>query len=284
MSSLSLPETKAAAAAPRAPSGLARAARSPFWLRIALLAAVVVLLEIYGRLFADPAFMRPPTAIVAALFESVLPDPKIREALWLCVVQIAAAYALATVVGVLVGLAVGSTRFSRVAFFPIVLLLFAIPQVSLLPLVILIFGLGPAAKIAFGFSHGVFPIIMNVVAGMRDVKELHMRAALSMGASRRDVLRYVILPHMTPSLFTGLRLGMTMTLLGVILAELYVSTGGVGYYTRVFAENYNPAPLFALIGCLAVIAIVFNELVRIAENRLTPGKRRAPTIKTPGKE
>lgn len=281
MSSLSLPQTKAA---PPRRSGFARAMSSPFWLRIAFLAAVVVLLEIYGRLFADPAFMRPPTAIVQALFTSVLNDPKIVEALWLCVIQIAVAYGLAVLVGCVVGLLVGSTRFSRVAFFPIVLLLFAIPQVALLPLVILAFGLGPAAKIAFGFSHGVFPIIMNVVAGMRDVKELHLRAAQSMGASKSDTLRYVILPHMTPSLFTGLRLGMTMTLLGVILAELYVSTGGVGYFTRVFAENYNPAPLFALIGCLAIIAVTFNELVRIAENRLTPGKRRAPKIKTPGKE
>ena len=77
-----------------------------------------------------------------------------------------------------------------------------------------------------------------------------------------------------PSLFTGMRLGMTLTLLGVILAELYVSTGGIGYYTRLFAENYDPAPLFALIGSLAAIAILFNELVRLAERRLTPGSRR----------
>jgi NitT/TauT family transport system permease protein len=99
-----------------------------------------------------------------------------------------------------------------------------------------------------------------------------------MGASRSETIRHVILPHAVPSLFTGLRLGMTMTLLGVILAELYVSTGGVGYYTRLFAENYNPAPLFALIGCLAVIAILFNELVRLAEKRLTPGLRRPAAL------
>jgi NitT/TauT family transport system permease protein len=269
---------------PARPSALSRALTSPGWLRVALLAAIFVLLEIYGRLWADPAFMSPPSKIVEAFFTKIAQEPKILEALWLCVLQIAAAYTLAVVCGVLTGLAIGATGFSRVAFFPIVLLLFAIPQVSLLPLVILMFGLGPAAKIAFGFSHGIFPIIMNVVAGMRDVKELHLRAARSMGASRFDTIRYVVLPHMVPSLFTGLRLGMTMTLLGVILAELYVSTGGIGHYTRVFAENYNPAPLFALIGCLAIIAVTFNELVRLAENHLTPGKRRAPTLKTSVKE
>ncbi len=258
--------------------------QSALWLRIGLLAAIVVALEIYGRIWADPAFMRPPTAIFEALRKEILPEPKVIAALYMCVAEIAAAYALSILFGVLIGLAVGASRFSRGAFFPIVLLLYAIPQVALLPLVILMFGLGPAAKIAFGLSHGIFPIIVNVVAGMRDVKELHMRAALSMGASRVDIVRYVVLPHMVPSLFTGLRLGMTMTLLGVILAELYVSQGGVGYYTRVFAESYNPAPLFALIGCLAAIAIAFNELVRIAEHNLTPGKRRTHALKASVKE
>jgi NitT/TauT family transport system permease protein len=225
--------------------------------------------------------MRPPSAVLDAFFTSILPEPKIISALWLCVIEIAVAYALAVVSGLLIGLVIGATNFSRAALFPIVLMLFAIPQVAFMPLVIMIFGLGPAAKIAFGFSHGIFPIIVNVVAGMRDVKELHVRGAKSMGASNTDVIRHVVLPNMVPSLFTGLRLGMTLTLLGVILAELYVSTGGVGYYTRVFAENYNPAPLFALTLCLAIIAIVFNELVRIAENRLTPGKRKISKILAP---
>lgn len=254
--------------------------RNPSWLRVLLLSAVVMALEIYGRLWADPAFMAPPSGILNAFLTKIVPEPKIIEALWFCVLQIAAAYALSVLFGVIIGLAIGATRFSRATFFPVVLLLFAIPQVSLLPLVILTLGLGPAAKIAFGFSHGVFPIIMNVVAGVRDVKELHRRAARSMGASRADTIRHVVLPHIVPSLFTGLRLGMTLTLLGVILAELYVSTGGIGHYTRAFAENYSPAPLFALIGCLAAIAVLFNELVRIAERRLTPGKRRTPTFKT----
>jgi ABC-type nitrate/sulfonate/bicarbonate transport system permease component len=68
-----------------------------------------------------------------------------------------------------------------------------------------------------------------------------------------------------------------MTLLGVILAELYVSTGGIGYFTRVFAENYNPAPLFALIGSLAAIALAFNACIRVAERRLSRMQRSLQT-------
>jgi NitT/TauT family transport system permease protein len=74
---------------------------------------------------------------------------------------------------------------------------------------------------------------------------------------------------MVTSFFAGLRLSMTMTLLGVILAELYVSTSGVGYFTKLFAESFDPAPLFALIATLAVIAIALNETVRAVERRFT---------------
>jgi NitT/TauT family transport system permease protein len=178
-----------------------------------------------------------------------------------------------------VGLSIGATDFTRKSLYPVILLLYAIPQVSLIPLFILLFGLGPAAKIAFGFTHGVFPVIVNVVAGMRNVNPLYLRAVRSMGGGQAEAIRHVIFPNMVPAFFTGLRLSMTLTLLGVILAELYVSTGGIGYFTRLYAESYNPAPLFALIASLAAIAITFNELVRMAERRLTPGKRRASPLK-----
>ncbi len=246
--------------------------------RWAIILGIVAFLEIYGRFFADPAFMQPVSAIVKAWFDPIISDPRIRWALGLTIFEIGVAYGLSILFGFLIGVGIGSTSLSRKSLYPIVLLLYAIPQVTLMPLVVLFFGLGPAAKIFFGFSHGIFPVIVNVVAGMRNVNQLYMRAASSMGASRAEVIRHVLFPNMVPPFFVGLRLAMTLTLLGVILAELYVSTGGIGYFTRLYAESYNPAPLFALIGSLAIIAVAFNELVRVAERRLTPGHRAAPVI------
>jgi len=236
--------------------------------RVLIVVALVAALEIYGRLFADPSFLRPPSEVLRAWYATVLPDARIMSALGMTVLEIACAYALSVVVGSAAGLAVGATALSREALFPLILLLYAIPQVSLIPLFVLMFGLGPPAKIAFGFSHGIFPVIVAVVAGMSDVPGVYVRGARSMGAAKLAVIRHVVFPHMAPGFFVGLRLAMTMTLLGVILAELYVSTAGIGYFTRVFAENYNPAPLFALIGSLAAIALVFNACVRVAERRL----------------
>ena len=148
---------------------------------------------------------------------------------------------------------------------PIILLLYGTPQVTILPLFILYFGIGPASKIAFGVSHGFFPIIVTDrrrraehQADPADQRALHGREPLA-------VLRYVIFPHMIPSFFAGMRLGMTGVLLGVLLAELYVSTAGIGYFTTLFTQNFDPTRLLGLIAVLAAMAIVLNEIVRRAE-------------------
>jgi NitT/TauT family transport system permease protein len=240
--------------------------------RSLIVLGALILWEMWARLGGHSDLVAPPSAILRALFTDILPDAEIRRAIALMLFEVVSAYAMAILGGLALGLAVGSTNLSRRSLFPIVLLLYAIPQVVLLPLFTLGFGIGPAAKIAFGFSHGVFPVLVNVVAGMRNVNPLYLKAAQSMGASRAGIVRDVIFPHMVGSFFTGLRLAMTMTLLGVILAELYVSTAGVGYITKLFAENFDPAPLFALIGTLAILAIALNELVRAVERRFTRWK------------
>jgi ABC-type nitrate/sulfonate/bicarbonate transport system permease component len=254
------------------PRSLGRRANATI-VRGLLLIGLALVLEIYGRWWADPSFFKPPSDILRALFDTVLVDPRIRGAILVVAAEIAIAYLMAIGIGLAIGLAVGTGRLTRTALFPVVLLLYAIPQVPMMPLVVLGFGIGPASKIAFGFTHGIFPVIVSTIAGIRTVNPLHIRAARSMGATHGDVIRHVVFPHMVGVFFTGLRLAMTMTMLGVILAELYVSTTGVGYFTKLFAESASPAPLFALIGVLAVIAITFNELVRLAEHRLTPRKQ-----------
>src|SRR5215218_3263619 len=97
-----------------------------------------------------------------------------------------------------------------------------------------------AMSVAFGVSHGIFPIIVTIVAGVQNIKPILLVSARSMGANRWQIFRWVIFPHMIPSFFAGMRLGMTGVLLGVLLAELYVSTAGIGYFTTLFTQNFDP--------------------------------------------
>jgi NitT/TauT family transport system permease protein len=189
------------------------------------------------------------------------------------VLEMVTAFVLAVIVGATVGVAIGLTQLGRRAFFPFILLLFGLPQVVLLPLVILIFGLGHASRIAFGFTHGVLPIMVTTITGMRSVSPLLLASARSQGATQAQILRHIIFPTMVATVFTGLRLAMSLTLLGVILAELFVSTNGIGNYTQIFAETFKPGKLYGLILILAVTAVALNEIVGLVEQRFSRWKQ-----------
>jgi ABC-type nitrate/sulfonate/bicarbonate transport system permease component len=258
----------AAAAAPRRFSLLGNLAIQ----RLLLLLGLLVLWEIYARIAGDTGMIAGPSGILRAMGPKIFANPKVVAAIELTLFELAVAYGLSVVFGVVIGVAIGMTDFGRRCFNPIVVLLYSVPQVVLLPLIVLVFGIGPLSKIAFGFSHGIFPVIVSTITGMRTVNPTFLHGARAMGASRFQTIRHVIFPNMVPAVFAGFRLAMTLTLLGVLLAELYVSISGIGYFTQVFAETFDPSPLFALMTVLTVMAVALNELVRLVEARFTRWK------------
>jgi NitT/TauT family transport system permease protein len=90
-----------------------------------------------------------------------------------------------------------------------------------------------------------------------------------MGASQGQLFRHLVVPSILPWIVTGLRLGMAATLLGVLLAELFVSQKGVGYFVQQFTANFRAAETFAIVGTLALFAVVVNEVLRSAERRFS---------------
>jgi ABC-type nitrate/sulfonate/bicarbonate transport system permease component len=236
--------------------------------RLGVVALLLIVWEIAARWFIDPLFISPPSRVLLSL-GAVWHTNGVPAALRLTLFELAVAFAIAVVIGLSVGLAVGLRPFARRSLMPIILLLYGLPQITILPLFILYFGIGPASKIAFGVTHGMFPITIAIVAGVQNMKPILLVSARSMGASRWQILRWVVFPHMIPSFFAGMRLGMSGALLGVLLAELYVSTAGIGHFTTMFTENFDPTKLFGLVAMLATMAIMLNEIVRRAETRFS---------------
>jgi ABC-type nitrate/sulfonate/bicarbonate transport system permease component len=253
------------------PRGIRIVSRNPAIARLQAIVLILVLWEILARLFGDPLFMAPPSQVFMGLFD-VLDDAGADWALLRAFWELLAGFAIAVSVGTLVGLLLGMSSIWYGAAFPIVLMLYAIPQSTVLPLFILMLGVGPKAKIVFGITHAVFAVILTVTAGARNIDPTLMRAARSMGAGRWKMLLHVALPSIVPSLFTGMRLAMAGVLLGVLLAELYVSSAGVGFYTTQYSSAFQPAKLFALIALLAAMAVILNELCRLGETRFNRWK------------
>ena len=242
--------------------------RHPGVVRLGVVILILIAWEIMARWFIDPLFIAPPSRVFTSLGK-VLETNGVPAALRLTFFELAVAFAIAVLIGLVAGLAIGLQPFARRSMMPIILLLYGLPQITILPLFILYFGIGAASKIAFGVTHGIFPITLTIVAGIQNLKPILLTSARSMGASRWHIFRYVIFPHMIPSFFAGMRLGMSGVLLGVLLAELYVSTAGIGHFTTLFTESFDPTKLFGLIAILAAMAIVLNETVRRAEIRFS---------------
>jgi NitT/TauT family transport system permease protein len=240
--------------------------------RLALIVGLIAIWEFYARFISTSSLIAGPSDVAMAWWPKVMGEPRVRAAVGITLIELAVAFAMSVVFGMLIGILIGLTNIGRRSMYPIVLLLYGIPQAIILPLFVLVFGLGPAGKIAFGFSHGIFPVIVNTIAGMRNVSPHLLAGSAAMGASRAQQVRHVIFPHMVTTVFAGLRLAMTLTLLGVILAEIFVSQGGIGFFTLLYSETFNPAALMALVLTLALMAIALNELVRLVEARFSRWK------------
>jgi ABC-type nitrate/sulfonate/bicarbonate transport system permease component len=236
------------------------------WHRTALVAVLLAAWEAAARLrWLDPDFFSPPSRVLVAMAD--LASPPVLAAARLTALEVAAAFAGAAVVGVAAGLVIGLSPFAFRTFRPIVLLLFAVPKMVMLPLFILFFGIGLLSKAVFAFSLGVFPILLNVIAGTRMVDRTLVTAAYCMGASPAGIFAKVVLPAALPSVITGLRVGMTQTVLGVLLAELYAANTGLGFYVALYSQSFKPAQLFALFFAVAALSIGVNEALRVLERR-----------------
>jgi NitT/TauT family transport system permease protein len=235
--------------------------------RAILVAALFLTWEVAARLhWLDPDFFSPPSAVSGALVR-MLTNVQITAAAGVTALEVLYAYALAAIVGVLGGLIIGLSPFAYRVFQPIILLLFAVPKMVMLPLFILFFGIGVFSKSIFAFTLGVFPIILNVIAGTRMVDPTLVTAAYAMGASQTMIFRKVVVPAALPSVITGLRLGTTQTVLGVLLAELYGASSGLGYYIALYTQSFKPAEVFALFFAIAALSIITNEFLRFLELR-----------------
>lgn len=239
--------------------------------RVGLFVVILLALETAARQIGAAGDLLPPPSVIAAHLPALLHDPKIVWALAMLIGQLATAFLCSMLFGAVLGYAVAaSPRVERIGL-PVVLLVYTIPQITILPVFVLVFGLGSAAKIAFGISHGIFPIALGVISGVQKARlhPIYVRWADSLGASRGQKLRRILIPQAIGSVCTGARLSMATALLGIVLADLYVSDNGVGYFIKLFTDTQQGSSLFALVTMLVLAAIAINALVSRFERYAT---------------
>jgi len=182
------------------------------------------------------------------------------------------ALALASVIamlgGLILGLLLGLNRLAGDVADPILLTMFSIPKITLYPIVLLIFGLGLSAKVAFGVMHGIFPVAIFALNGVRNIKPIYLRAARSLSLTPANTALTVLLPAALPEIVAGLRVGFAATILGTLIGEMFASSEGLGFLLVRSLDNHEVAQTLSLALFLFVLAGLANAILLALEKRL----------------
>lgn len=180
----------------------------------------------------------------------------------------AMAFVLAGTGGVLIGAALGFHRLSGEVAEPILVAIYSIPKVTLYPIILLFFGIGVSAEVAFGALHGVIPITLFTMNAVRNIKPVYIKTARVMRVKPWELLRTVLLPATLPEVFTGLRVGFSLTLIGALLSEMFGSRRGIGFQLMNAIGLHHMDIIMSLTFLLIAFAGTANALLLLVDHRL----------------
>ena len=175
---------------------------------------------------------------------------------------------ISIVLGVVLGLVLGLQRFAGDVAEPIFVALYTIPKVTLYPLILLIFGLGVSAKVAFGVIHGVIPIILFTLNAVKNINPVLLRTSRAMRLTQWQTVTTVLAPAVMPELITGVRVGFSLTMLGVLIGEMFASQRGLGFLIVNGISMHNVPMTTAVILIVVVFAILANGLLLWIDKRM----------------
>jgi NitT/TauT family transport system permease protein len=188
--------------------------------------------------------------------------------LWESTRAFAVAFVIAVTMGVSVGLALGFGRLAGQVFEPMLVALYSVPKVTLYPILLLTFGLGISAKIAFGALHGIIPIALFTINAVRNVRPILVKTGRVLNYSTGDMVWKILIPAALPEIFSGIRIGLSLTLIGTLLGEMFASQRGLGYMLMNGIGLHNVDVIMAITFILIVFAAVVSSALLAVDRHL----------------
>lgn len=177
---------------------------------------------------------------------------------------------IAVLGGVTLGAWLGVNRYAGAVAEPVLSSLYSLPKITFYPVMLLIFGLGIEAKVAFGAIHGIIPCTLFTVSAVRNIPPIYRRTGQAMGLRQDQIVRRILLPAALPETLTGVRIGLALALLGTLIGEMFASQAGLGYMLRESMERAESLPITALAVVLMLIALILNGLMVQLSRRFGP--------------
>lgn len=225
--------------------------------------------------WVKPLFVPSPIAIVEkfiTIWNNGFTGTPFLEHVWISTLRVFGAFALACLIGLPLGLAMGMSPVMSGIFDPPIEFYRPIPPLAYLPLMIIWFGIGETSKVLLIFLSVFAPVVLGARSGVKSAAIEQIHAAYSFGATRWQVMRHVILPSALPEILTAMRIGIGFGWTTLVAAEMVAATKGLGYMV-LSASQFLQTPVVIMgIFVIAIIAFAFDMLIRMLERRLVPWK------------
>ena len=242
-----------------------RSLRGPLLLTVTLLVAWQVLHQ-----WAGDTALTAPLPTLEHMWEMIGQKrflPHLRET----GLAFAQALAISALGGVGIGVLLGGHRLSGEVAEPILVGLYSLPKITLYPVILLLFGLGMSAKVAFGALHGIIPVVLFTMNAVRNVNRTYLRAGRAMRLTPAQMGWHILIPATLPEIFTGLRIGFSLTLLGTMLGELFASQRGLGFLLMTAIELNDVLTILSIAVLISVFAVGANSILLAIDRRLHRG-------------
>jgi NitT/TauT family transport system permease protein len=213
-----------------------------------------------------PTFVLPrPSMVVLSLYERLGP---ILDNSWVTLLRTLVGFAIAVVLGGILGIAIGSSRFIYRGLYPVLVGFNSIPKVAFVPAVLT------------AFLVSFFPIAVNVATGLATIEPELLDVMRSLGAKKRKILTKVGLPRAMPYFFASLKVAITLAFVGTIISETVASNKGIGYLMMAATSNFDTPLVFAGLIVIAMMGIVMYAIFAVIEERMTFWAKRGDGLMT----
>lgn len=228
--------------------------------------------EIAPRIGLVDAIFFPPFSEVAITFVNLVISGKLPYHAFISLKRSMVGFVLGMAISIPLGIMIGiSSVFERFAD-PVVQSFRQTSSLALLPIFMLLFGIGETSKILIIFWGVMWPILLSTISGVKNVDPLLIKCAKSMGTKRINIFRKVILPSAIPSIFTGIRLGGTYSIVMLIAAEMIGADSGLGYFIFDSQVKYAIPEMYAAIATIAILGLILNYALVSLEKNATKWK------------
>lgn len=234
--------------------------------------AVIIVVWYFYAINTNPIIFAEPQRVASALI-SLMGNGKFLGAVENMLGELFLGFGLSVITGIPIGLIMGRVKIIDEVLDPYMTAFYVLPRVAMVPLFIIWFGLGILSTTLFIYTFSFFPIILTVSQGVKNTDKLYLDVARVGTAKEIQIFTKVIIPSSLPYIFAGLRIGLSLAYIGVIIEQLDMVVHGVGAFLFNAQEFYQTDVILAILVILAIIGFVLSEIFKYMEKRMTHGLR-----------